>query len=138
MHATWQVRLCSSASPAHPLLLLIRFSCSSASPAHPLPLLIRFSCFFPTPNQIVLAGTATDQGSGATVTSHVVNAHAGMDLPVDTSGIYLVLMSADVQVDGFCDKFCGYHTLRQLALGESMAVGLVAQPDLCGGCKPHE
>ncbi|CAI7758859.1 unnamed protein product [Closterium sp. NIES-53] len=86
--------------------------------------------------EIVLGGTVTDDGSNGWESidmGTIVNTHVGTDLPVDTDGIYLVLTSADVKVDGFCDGFCGYHTSHTLETGETVAIGFIGHHDLC--CK---
>eukprot|EP00270_Netrium_digitus_P019253 TRINITY_DN7568_c0_g1_i1.p1 TRINITY_DN7568_c0_g1~~TRINITY_DN7568_c0_g1_i1.p1 ORF type:complete len:615 (-),score=95.36 TRINITY_DN7568_c0_g1_i1:244-1902(-) len=35
---------------------------------------------------------------------------SGGQLPLDGNGVYLVLTSSDVKMQGFCTEFCGYHT----------------------------
>ncbi|CAI5459436.1 unnamed protein product [Closterium sp. Yama58-4] len=83
---------------------------------------------------ITLGGTVTDDGSNGWQSidlGTIVNTHAGTDLPIDTDGIYLVLTSSDVQVDGFCDSFCGFHTQTTLDSGENVAVGFIGSHDNC-------
>ena len=68
-------------------------------------------------NSVTFAGEAYDNNSqGASLTDAgvanvVANALNTGALPVDTSGIYFVLTSKDVdESSGFCTQYCGWHT----------------------------
>ena len=75
-------------------------------------------------NSAHYAGTATDnysqgthllasgeEGTGGIPTAIVQNAISNGTLPLDANGIYLLLPSSDVQVDGLGTQYCGYHQL---------------------------
>jgi hypothetical protein len=68
-------------------------------------------------NKVTLKGQATDsysQGTSLsdakvkTIVSHAISTGA---LPKDTTGVYFVLTSQDVnETSGFCTQYCGWHT----------------------------
>jgi hypothetical protein len=71
---------------------------------------------------VVWGGEATDTGSKGTslsdsaVSSIVTSAIKGGKLPYNSSGIYFVLTSSDVnEASGFCTKYCGWHTASTLS-----------------------
>jgi Phosphate-induced protein 1 conserved region len=66
----------------------------------------------------------------------VVASHAGHDLPSDTSGVYLVLTSSDVnESSGFCTQYCGFHTHATLN-GADIKYAFIGNVDRCpSGCE---
>jgi len=70
--------------------------------------------------------------------SVVRDAILGGHLPYDANGIYMVMTSSDIALDGFCSEFCGWHT-HDLLLGtlddHPLRYGFVGEPpSTCGGC----
>ncbi|MBV8831339.1 MAG: RICIN domain-containing protein [Acidobacteriaceae bacterium] len=71
-------------------------------------------------NSVRLAGSYFDNYSlgasnpdpGAIVAHAIVNANA---LPFDPNGVYFVLTSPDVRIQGFLSQFCGYHTYGSIS-----------------------
>lgn len=92
----------------------------------------------PVINAAVFGGNAFDSYSqGSTVSSVNTIVRGALDrgaLPVDENGVYLVLTSADVTTNGFCSRFCAYHTA--LTYGASrIKTGFVGNPERClSGC----
>jgi len=65
------------------------------------------------------------------VASVVSNAITGGTLPLDTSGVYFVLTSADVnETSGFCTQYCGWHTDGTIK-GADIKYAFVGNPDRC-------
>ncbi|CAI5469326.1 unnamed protein product, partial [Closterium sp. Yama58-4] len=58
-------------------------------------------------------------------------------LPFDTDGIYMVMTDPTVEVkssdpkDGFCTRFCGYHSYGQDALGKALKFGFAGHSARC-------
>jgi hypothetical protein len=73
---------------------------------------------------------------GDTKLQAIVNSHVGHDLPVDASGVYLVLTSSDVtESSGFCTRYCGFHTHATLS-GADIKYAFIGNPDRCpSGCE---
>lgn len=67
-------------------------------------------------NAIAYGSSTTDDYSqgrrldDASILAIVRGALDGGRLPLDANGVYFVLTSADVRVNGFCNSFCGWHT----------------------------
>jgi hypothetical protein len=88
-------------------------------------------------NSVVYAGSTTDaysQGTSLTdsqIRTVVSSALGSGALPVDTSGVYFVLTSADVTASsGFCSQYCGWHTHGTLS-GVDIKYSFVGNPDRC-------
>jgi Phosphate-induced protein 1 conserved region len=66
----------------------------------------------------------------------IVSTHAGHDLPLDASGVYLVLTSSDVkESSGFCRTYCGFHTHATIG-GADIKYAFVGNVDQCpSGCE---
>ena len=61
----------------------------------------------------------------------VSDAITNKQLPSDTSGVYFVLTSADVnETSGFCTVYCGWHT-NALIDGADIKYSFVGNPDRC-------
>lgn len=41
--------------------------------------------------------------------AQVIAYHIGLDLPIDTNGVYFLMTSADVTELEFCSNFCAFH-----------------------------
>ncbi len=69
-------------------------------------------------NSLTLAGSIQNNYSkgkslhSSDISQIVVDTLSGGLLPLDANGIYLVLTASDVNVSGFGDSFCGYHSVR--------------------------
>jgi hypothetical protein len=70
--------------------------------------------------------SVSDQGLRNAITQQLQNG----SLPTDPSGIYFVLTSADVDVPGFCNQFCGYHSHANLN-GADIKYSFVGNIDRC-------
>ncbi len=88
-------------------------------------------------NAATLAGSTTDsysQGtalSDANIQTIVSSAISSGALPMDTSGLYMVLTSADVtETSGFCSKYCGWHTHGTIS-GSDIKYAFIGNPDQC-------
>jgi len=88
-------------------------------------------------NSVTYAGSTTDsysQGTALTdsqIRTVVSTAITSGALPVDTSGVYFVLTSADVTASsGFCTQYCGWHTHATIA-GVDIKYSFVGNPDRC-------
>jgi hypothetical protein len=88
-------------------------------------------------NSVTLAGTANDNYSQGTALSDagvqavVSLAISSGHLPKDTTGVYFVLTSADVnETSGFCTQYCGWHTHGTIA-GSDIKYSFVGNPDRC-------
>ena len=88
-------------------------------------------------NAVSLAGSTTDNyshGSALTdaqVQSVVSSAITSGRLPTDTSAVYFVLTSSDVnETSGFCTQYCGWHTHGTIA-GLDIKYSFVGNPDRC-------
>lgn len=76
-------------------------------------------------SRVKLAGTAYDRfsmGNGPLSPSDLTKiikyqVGAGKALPYDPLGIYFVLTSNIVEVDGFCSDYCGFHSYMKAAEG---------------------
>lgn len=67
----------------------------------------------------------------AGVQAVVINAINSGKLPKDTSGVYFVLTSADVnETSGFCTQYCGWHTHGTIG-GSDIKYAFVGNPDRC-------
>jgi hypothetical protein len=53
-------------------------------------------------------------------------------LPVDTNGVYFVLTSADVTIDGICTNFCGWHTAHGRG-GKDIKYSFIGNGQRCNG-----
>ncbi|CAI7856302.1 unnamed protein product [Closterium sp. NIES-54] len=63
----------------------------------------------------------------------------GQPFPYDANGIYMVLTGNNVDISGFCKKFCGWHTMNRLGGSKPVAYALVGHHGLCPekcGAKP--
>src|SRR5262249_21513518 len=66
-----------------------------------------------------------------TLINVVRNAIGSGALPVDSSGVYFVLSSADVaETSGFCSSYCGFHN-QVPAFGVVIKYAFVGNPDRC-------
>ncbi|CAI7888052.1 unnamed protein product [Closterium sp. NIES-53] len=68
----------------------------------------------------------------------IINYHLRSKLlPFDTDGIYMVMTDPTVEVkssdprDGFCTRFCGYHSYGQDALGKALKFGFAGHSARC-------
>ncbi|GJP37597.1 hypothetical protein CLOM_g21991 [Closterium sp. NIES-68] len=68
----------------------------------------------------------------------IINYHLRAKLlPFDTDGIYMVMTDPTVEVkssdprDGFCTRFCGYHSYGQDALGKALKFGFAGHSARC-------
>jgi hypothetical protein len=85
-------------------------------------------------------GGTTDEGyshgqtiKGADIWTIVTGVLASGRLPVDPSGVYFVLTSADVNLsDGFCTQFCGWHTAGSFN-GTYIKFSFVGDATRCNG-----
>lgn len=87
---------------------------------------------------ITLSGQTNDyyshgtQITDADVQAIVQNAIQLRHLPMDTSGIYLVLTSSDVnETSGFCTQYCGWHTDGLNFGSNDIKYAFVGDPDQC-------
>ena len=88
-----------------------------------------------------LGASATDNYSQGTafgdsgVTNVVTRAINSGGLPFDTTGIYFVLTSADVnETSGFCTQYCGWHAHGNLSTSKGsgdIKYAFVGNPDRC-------
>ena len=53
-------------------------------------------------------------------------------LPVDTNGVYFVVSSKDVSLDGFCSSFCGWHTYNRHN-GQAIKFAFIGDAARCNG-----
>ncbi|CAI5483428.1 unnamed protein product [Closterium sp. Yama58-4] len=63
----------------------------------------------------------------------------GKPFPYDANGIYIILTGNNVDIPGFCKKFCGWHTMNRLGGSKPVAYALVGHHGLCPascGAKP--
>jgi hypothetical protein len=74
-------------------------------------------------------GGSLNDGDIQTIVAGAIN---GGKLPVDPKGVYFVLTSTDVQKDGFCTQYCGWHTYANIA-GAKIKYSFVGNADKCGG-----
>ena len=88
-------------------------------------------------NSVRLGGSTTDaysQGtslSDAQIMAVVSSAISSGRLPLDKSGIYFVLTSADVTASsGFCTQYCGWHDHGTIS-GMDVKYSFVGNPDRC-------
>ena len=88
-------------------------------------------------NSLSLGGTTNDsysQGSNLSdsgVLAVVTRALGNGSLPLDTSGVYFVLTSSDVnETSGFCTQYCGWHTHATYS-GHDIKYAFVGNPDRC-------
>jgi hypothetical protein len=88
-------------------------------------------------NSVSLAGSTNDaysQGtalSDAAIQTVVSSAISSGRLPKDTSAVYFVLTSADVNAtSGFCTQYCGWHTHATIS-GSDIKYSFVGNPDRC-------
>ena len=83
-----------------------------------------------------LAGQVNDNYSRGTSLADadiqaIVASHAGVDLPYDTTGLYFVLTTSDVnETSGFCTQYCGWHTHGTINGGD-IKYSFVGNPDRC-------
>ena len=64
----------------------------------------------------------------ASVVADAINSHA---LPKDSSGVYFVLTSSDVnETSGFCTRYCGWHTYGTLT-GTNIKYSFVGNANRC-------
>ena len=88
-------------------------------------------------NSVAWAGSTTDDYSKGTaltdahIQSVVSDAITSGRLPNDTTGVYFVLTSADVNAtSGFCTQYCGWHTHGTIG-GADIKYSFVGNPDRC-------
>jgi hypothetical protein len=88
-------------------------------------------------NKVTFGGSTTDNYSRGTaltdsdIQTIVTNAIEANRLPVDFSGIYFVLTSADVnETTGFCTRYCGWHTYGVIK-NTNIKYSFVGNPDRC-------
>jgi hypothetical protein len=88
-------------------------------------------------NSVRYAGSTTDNYSRGTaltdsgVQAVVSSAISSGKLPKDTSGVYFVLTSQDVnETSGFCTQYCGWHTHGSIA-GSDIKFSFVGNPARC-------
>lgn len=93
---------------------------------------------------LTLGGQATDdysQGHTNLTTSSIaasVTAAIGSNaLPKDEDGIYVVLTSSDVTVNGFKTNFCGWHTHTSVG-GSNIKFSLVGDAGGASACTPQQ
>jgi hypothetical protein len=94
-------------------------------------------------NSIALDGQTFDTEylgaslSDAQIQQIVADAINNKQLPSDTSGVYFVLTSADVdETSGFCTSYCGWHTNSTIN-GADIKFSFVGNPDRCpSACEP--
>jgi hypothetical protein len=67
----------------------------------------------------------TDRKLTAIVTRSLSNG-----LPTDTGGVYLVLTSSNVSENGFCSRFCGFHTAQTIN-GADIKWAFIGNSDRC-------
>jgi hypothetical protein len=95
------------------------------------------------PNGALIYGGSIQVGypQGSSLTRNVVGTMVSSiiesnQFPFDPQGIYVVLPSADVAIDGFATSWCGYHD-RTLAYGMLLSYALVGNsdraPSACAG-----
>jgi hypothetical protein len=83
-----------------------------------------------------LAGSTSDAYSfGSNLSDadiqNIVASHAGVDLPLDDNGIYMVLTSSDVnETSGFCVQYCGWHNSAGIN-GLDLKYSFVGNSDRC-------
>jgi hypothetical protein len=67
----------------------------------------------------------------------VANAISGGHLPGNSNGVYFVLTYTDVNDQGFCSQFCGYHgPSTSIVSGKVIKYAMVGNPDQCkSGCE---
>jgi phosphate-induced protein 1 len=69
--------------------------------------------------------------SDANIQSIVSTAIGNHSLPSDSSGVYFVLTSADVnESSGFCTQYCGWHTHATIG-GTDIKYAFIGNPDRC-------
>lgn len=88
-------------------------------------------------NTVTYNGSTTDNYSQGTSVSDsgilaiVSNAITSGRLPTDSSAVYFVLTSSDVnETSGFCTQYCGWHTNGTIA-GTDIKYSFVGNPDRC-------
>jgi hypothetical protein len=97
----------------------------------------------PVTNSLVFKKAATDpysQGTwmeGISIADIVANAINTKALPKDANGIYTVVTSPDVNVDGFCTAYCGFHA-DTIVNKTSIKYAFVGHPSRCPStCEPQ-
>jgi hypothetical protein len=69
--------------------------------------------------------------SDAQIKAIVSTAITSGALPLDASGVYFVLTSADVTASsGFCTQYCGWHTHGTIS-GSDIKYAFIGNPDRC-------
>jgi hypothetical protein len=92
----------------------------------------------PVNNAVAFGGSVNDNYSRGTALSDgdiqtIVASHAGVDLPLDTNGVYFVLTTDDVsESTGFCTRYCGWHTAGTIG-GADIKYSFVGDPLACPG-----
>jgi hypothetical protein len=88
-------------------------------------------------NAISYMGSTTDNYSQGTALSDaqiqqvVSDAITSGRVPKDTSAVYMVLTSADVNAtSGFCTQYCGWHTHGTIS-GSDIKYAFIGNPDRC-------
>jgi hypothetical protein len=88
-------------------------------------------------NSVQYFGSTTDNYSrGTSLTDSAIqgvvsSAITSGRLPLDSSGVYFVLTSADVTASsGFCTQYCGWHTHGTIS-GTDIKYSFVGNPDRC-------
>ena len=72
---------------------------------------------------VFYAGQATDAGTATSITDSdilsIVNRNVGVGkaLPYDSNAVYFVVTSSDINKDGFCTSYCGWHTAGNIGAG---------------------
>ncbi|MDP9121956.1 MAG: EXORDIUM family protein [Acidobacteriota bacterium] len=73
-------------------------------------------------------GSAVDDNGIANIVANALNTGA---LPLDSTGVYLVLTSADVnETTGFCTQYCGWHTAGTFGTTD-VKYGFIGNTDAC-------
>jgi len=83
-------------------------------------------------NSVSYAGNTSDNYShGTALTDANIQQIVAATNPTDTSGVYFVLTSADVnETSGFCTQYCGWHTHATIN-GRDIKYSFVGNPDRC-------
>jgi hypothetical protein len=83
-------------------------------------------------NHVGRGSDATDNYSHGTALSDAdILAIVSAQNPTDTSGVYFVMTSADVnETSGFCTQYCGWHTHASIG-GRDIKYAFVGNPTRC-------
>jgi len=87
---------------------------------------------------IVRVNESTDNYSQGTLINNsmiqtiITNQFNSNTIPIDIDGIYFVLTSSDVNLNGFCTTFCGYHN-GFIYQKKYLKYAWIGNPVKCGG-----